>query len=456
MGLKIKEGYWDIYSIIFLSTLFTLLVLILPDLELIRIFLGILFLILFPGYVTVSVLWPMKYDSTEEQEEDEEDDLFPEEKEEIRSSKIKKKTIDGPTRLALSIGLSIAITPVIGFIFNELYPINNDIFGLRLIPILLTIYLYIMIVSGIAIWRREKLPRKRRITLSFELKAPFDNTIQDRVITISLITLIIISSGVGVYLYKYYHENEKYTEFYILGPEKRISDYPNTIFINDEKKLYIGINNKEYEDVEYEIRISLKSHRNLTEVTNLNNIVLGMNNGYKFITKLNHNEEFQSPLYFKIIEPGKYDLHFDLIKDNEVYRELFLKLSVFNQGDMIVNESYGCKFYLLSEKGLPGGFPSTMDSNYSLEVQFGVENLRDSDLELNISISSENPQRWYMDMDREFPMIRNTGYYFLINIEPRRSSLSSMTIEIPKGNWILHFNINGVSDDQIIKEIYVH
>ncbi len=457
MAFELKKGYWDIYLVILLSTIFTLLVLILPDLELVRIILGVLFLLLFPGYVTISVIWPMKYDVVEDEIKGNDDELL---KTEINSNekkdKTRGKTIDGPTRLVLSVGLSLGITPVIGFIFNELYPLNQDFFGLRLVPILLTIYLYIMVVSGLVIWRREQIPFDKRLTFSYKFKAPFDESIQDKLITTTLIILIIISAAVGVYLYKYYHENDKFTEFYILGLEKRISDYPKNIFVNEEKMVYLGINNKEFESVTYEIRFFLNSNTNLQIVNNLNNIVLGPNSGFIFTEKIVHNGEFQSPLYFKINQSGKYDLKFQLIKDNEVYRELILKIVVFNEGDMIVNNKEGYKFYLLSPYGQPGGFPSTMDSNYSLKLHFGIENLDDIERKLNISISPDDPQRWYLDNDREFPLINNTGYYFYINLEPRRTSISAMQIIIPKGSWTLYFNVNGIDDDYIKKEIYVH
>lgn len=455
MGLKIKEGYWDIYSIIFLSTFFTLMILIFPDFELIRIFLGILFLLFFPGYLTTSVIWPMKFDESDSEEEDYEETL----EDDYANSNLngkKEKSIDGPTRLALSVGLSLGITPVIAFIFNEMYVINENIFGLRLIPILLAIYFYIMLISGIAIWRREKLPKKKRLLFSFEIKAPFDKTIQDRVITTTLIVLIIISGSIGIYLYKYYHENEKYTEFYILGPDKKISDYPRNIYVNEEKIVFIGINNKEYKEVNYEIMIFLNSKVNLKEVDNFNNIQLSPNSAFLYKENIKHNEEFQSPIYFKINQSGKFDLNLHLIKDGEVYRKLVLKLAVFLEKDMIVNQTEKFKFFILSPEGLPGGFPSVMDSNYPLELLFGIENQGDFELNLNISISTNDPDRWFYDVDRTFPLINKTGYYFFINVHPRREVTSTLDIDIPEGNWILYFNVNGLDSDSIRKEIYVH
>jgi uncharacterized membrane protein len=455
MGIKVREGYWDIYAIIFLSTFFTLLVLLAPKLELMRIILGTLFLLLFPGYVTTSVIWPMKYDENEEIEDNPVETLIDEdEKSEQKRKEI--RTINGTTRLALSVGLSLGITPIISFIFNELYSINSDIFGLRTVPILLTIYLYIMMISGIATWRRERLPRKERLQFSFEFKPPFENSLQDKIITTVLIILIILSTVLGIYLFKFHHENESFSEFYILGPEKRISNYPRNIFIDEEKMVYLGINNREYESVDYEVRIFLNSRRNLREVDNLNNIFLEPNSGYLFKQSIDHNQEFQSPLYFKINRSGNFDLNFQLIKGGEVYRELVLKLYVFKEGDMIENVEEDFKFFLLSPSGQPGGFPSTMDSNYSLNVLFGMENLGDDEMEFNISISPDDTQRWFFDVDREFPLINKTGYYFFMTIQPRRTVTSDMRIKIPQGNWVLNFNVNGIEENYIRKEIYVH
>ena len=91
-----------------------------------RIALGLLFVLFFPGYTLLSALFP------------------------------KRDDLDGIERIALSFGLSIAIVPLIGLI------LNYTPWGIRLYPILISITLFILIASGIAWYRQRRLAPAQR------------------------------------------------------------------------------------------------------------------------------------------------------------------------------------------------------------------------------------------------------------------------------------------------------
>ncbi len=459
MNYKIKEGYWDLYAIILLSTLFSLIVLIFPNLELLRIILGFLFIAFLPGYVTISIIWPMKYKNEEYCEQiNNIDDLKYKKKlfELNEYSNVERKSINIFVRIAFSIGMSILISSFIGFIFNELYIYNNSYFGIKILPNLLTIYLFIMIGSAIAIYRREKIPKDQRFLISFRIISPFDNTLHDKLITITLILLILLSSIFSIFLYKYYHNNEKYSEFYILGNNKKISDYPNNIFVNEEILLYIGIVNNEYKDIEYEMRFFLEHPENFSDNTISNNIILSPKIGYSFFTNIENNENFQSPLYIKINESGDFTIYFQLLINENIYRELKLKIKVFKNDDMKYNNIDNYKLFLETPSGKPGGFPMNIDDNYTLNIILGLENLDNKPKIFNISIFPENPLRWYFDIDREFPIINNTGYYFYIDLDENSSIKINLNIYMYTGLWSLFFNINNDIKYTINKNVYVH
>ncbi|RLF96161.1 hypothetical protein DRN58_09965, partial [Thermococci archaeon] len=96
------------------------------NIEKIRTVLGLLFILFFPGYSLIAVLFPRKED------------------------------IDGIERLALSFGLSIAVVPLIGL------GLNYTPWGIRLNPILISISLFTILCLVAAFLRRVRLPEDER------------------------------------------------------------------------------------------------------------------------------------------------------------------------------------------------------------------------------------------------------------------------------------------------------
>jgi len=119
MNAKAKES-WDLIVIIVLSGLLVLTIVLIPDFPL-RIVIGLPFLLFFPGYALIAFLFP------------------------------EKKSLDTIERVALSFGLSIAVTPLIGF------GLNYTPFGIRLEPILASVTAFIVAFSLLAYWRRYKV-----------------------------------------------------------------------------------------------------------------------------------------------------------------------------------------------------------------------------------------------------------------------------------------------------------
>ncbi len=55
-------------------------------------------------------------------------------------------------------------------------------------------------------------------------------------------------------------EGEKFTEFYILGPNHNVSNYPTNIVVNSGGNVIIGIFNNEYKKTNYKIIVKLDNH----------------------------------------------------------------------------------------------------------------------------------------------------------------------------------------------------
>ena len=115
MRIVIRDRPYDIYLIIFLSTLLFLIIWLLPGTKSLRVVLGLPFILFFPGWVTVSALFP------------------------------EKRGLDFLERVAISFGLSIAIVPLLGLALNYTWYANPKL-GIRLWTVLPSLYIYIITI----------------------------------------------------------------------------------------------------------------------------------------------------------------------------------------------------------------------------------------------------------------------------------------------------------------------
>lgn len=127
LRLEYSLWFWTIIVLVSLTLIIIYITSILPQLIALRYFLGTLYVLYLPGYVLVEALYP------------EERDLKPLE------------------RLALSIGLSLAIVPLIGLI------LNYTPWGIRLGPVLVSLAIYTFGISIIALIRKYSIFKTTRI-----------------------------------------------------------------------------------------------------------------------------------------------------------------------------------------------------------------------------------------------------------------------------------------------------
>ncbi len=110
--------FWTIITLTTLTNILTYITNYIPQLIPLRWVLGTLYVLFMPGYVLVEALYPTR------------GGLSPLE------------------RVALAVGLSLAITPLLGLI------LNYTPWGIRLTPILITISTYVIVISLLAAFRK--------------------------------------------------------------------------------------------------------------------------------------------------------------------------------------------------------------------------------------------------------------------------------------------------------------
>lgn len=227
----------------------------------------------------------------------------------------KKDDIDIVERLALSSGLSIAIVPALGMLLK----ITS---GTELVHVLLALCLLTIILIKFAAYRREKQFPEERFYVPFyrlrelvegELDTPKTKT--DRISTCILIFTIVLAVSMLYFVITTPKIGERFTEFYILGPEGKADNYPTTLQSNYPATILVGVANHEYVSVNYTIRIALDKEIQTDT-----------------LFSLSHNEIWEKNVTFVPEKIGtNMKLEFWLFKEdnfNSPYRDLYMWVNV--------------------------------------------------------------------------------------------------------------------------------
>ena len=256
-----------------------LIIIFIPSFVL-RIILGLPFLLFFPGYSLILVLFP------------------------------KKDQVGGIERFALSFGLSIAVVPLIGLI------LNYTPLGITLESTLYSITGFIFITSIVAIFRLKRLEESDRFSLKFQsIRLGWTGNKWDKTLSVVLVISILAAITVLGYIIATPKVGEKFTEFYVLGPGGEAADYPTEISTGEEASVILGIINHEQEKTSYLVEI----------------IIDGISYSEKGPLNLENDEKWESKVSFQSDKPGNdQKVEFLLYRDgqSEVYRTLHLWIDV--------------------------------------------------------------------------------------------------------------------------------
>jgi uncharacterized membrane protein len=268
----VLRNHWDLIAVMMISVSMIPLAMTQNP---IRVIFGLLFVLFIPGYAFVSFLFP------------------------------KRSEIDSLERIALSLGLSIAITPLIGLALNYS-------FGIRLETILPSLAIFNILFSVLAIKRRESVSEpfipELRVEIDFK-----SMDLTEKLLTIALISAIFVSILTLSYVILNPRQSESFTEFYILGPKGKAADYPTRLFVNQSGSVIIGIVNHEYRTVNYTVEIwLLKADGNFSEAILMDSFTVTLEH---VPIAQNWTPQFEKQFNFSIKDPGKYRIFFLLLKD---------------------------------------------------------------------------------------------------------------------------------------------
>ncbi|AKB52833.1 hypothetical protein MSBRW_3580 [Methanosarcina barkeri str. Wiesmoor] len=288
-GKKVSSDLFIVMGLVLLTDIFVLT----PGINetMFRNILGLPLVLFLPGYALIAALFPAKSD------------------------------LDGIERVALSFGLSIAVVPLIGL------GLNYTPWGIRTLPILISLSAFTFIMCGLAYLRRASLPENEAFKVSFKaaalsLKAEVMETSEsrlDRALTVFLIISILLSVVTLAYVVVSPKEGEHFTEFYLLGPEGKADNYTTNYTLGQSGTVIVGVVNHEYRPVNYTMEVKLEN-KSLFLPENVKHISLA------------HNETWEESVTIMPPFEGKnMKLQFLLFNDTEKtvpYRDLHLWVNV--------------------------------------------------------------------------------------------------------------------------------
>lgn len=233
----------DLFAVISLTVL-TILAVTVPGIRetSLRLVLGLPFVLFLPGYAFVAALFPEAADD---------------------SVTGKDRGIDRIERIALSVGMSIAIVVVSGL------GLNFTPWGIRLVPLVLTISTFTIGCTIIAARRRWELPLKERFSVPYykwitagqsEIFESDNRT--DAALNVVLALSLLLALGSVGFAVAVPQDSETFTEFHLLTEnddgELVADDYPEEFVRGQAQSVIVGIENNEHETVEYTIVVQLE------------------------------------------------------------------------------------------------------------------------------------------------------------------------------------------------------
>lgn len=261
----------DLAAVITLVILTGIVVLVPPinDTPL-RVLLGLPFILFLPGYALIAALFPEEGSPPTVEEDTADEETADTEVQEDEAAAFMgmgygatDRGIDGIERVALSFGLSIAVVPLLGLV------LNFTPWGIRLVPIVLTIAGFTLAMTAVAAIRRRALPPEDRFAVPYrdwidagreELFNPESRL--DGALNVLLAVSILLAIAAVSYAILFPPQGETFTEFYILTEdddgELVAAGYPTEFDLGDSEPVIVGVENHEAETLEYTVVIQLQ------------------------------------------------------------------------------------------------------------------------------------------------------------------------------------------------------
>jgi uncharacterized membrane protein len=164
-------------------------------------------------------------------------------------------------RLALSFGLSVATAVLVGL------GLSYSPWGAKLLPILLSLALFIVAASVTAYYRRRRLPPQERDHLSRHLLRSQLRSYWAKRRGVSalsaLLGMVCAVSVVAIVLNSMLSPSDRggFTEFYVLSSTGKAGRYPQEAVVGHDVRVTLALVNNEHEVVAYRVEITVDAQK---------------------------------------------------------------------------------------------------------------------------------------------------------------------------------------------------
>ncbi len=220
----------DDLKLILVLTIVSVAFVLIPYLNdtLLRTAIGLIFLLLVPGYAFIAALFPGK------------------------------EGIDAIERVALSLAVNLVLVGLIGV------GLNLSSWGVSVVSVVLSLMCLTLICIGAAWIRRQQLLPADRFNVDFasvlrlqHRLLPEADVQLNRSIAAVFIVALTISAATIAYIMVAPPQRETFTEFYILGPGGQATDYPTNYTLGQQQSLIVGVINHESHGQQYVLEVQL-------------------------------------------------------------------------------------------------------------------------------------------------------------------------------------------------------
>lgn len=219
--------------------------------------LGVLFVLFLPGYAAVAA-------------------LFPESLSWVGDDPTVVGGIDGFERAVLAVGLSIAISALLGLALNYT-PV-----GLAPPAVVATLSLFTVGMSLVGAWRRFRLQTDRQFALPFgRWSTLVGRTVRSDDASSSILVLVVaaclvVAAGGITWAAVARPPGEASTEFYLLNEnetgDSAMDGYPSEFMVNDTESVFVGVTNQERRATAYTVVATVERNRSGNGTANVREI----------------------------------------------------------------------------------------------------------------------------------------------------------------------------------------
>src|SRR2546426_8183104 len=163
--------------------------------------------------------------------------------------------MDWIERIAMSIGLSLAVVPLLGVV------LASTPAGVRIEAVVGSLLLVTLGLCVVAYEQRMVLAPEDRLSLSIEVEGPRvgDLPAMDRALALGVAAALVLGAGGIAYALANPPPKTGFTEFYMLDRNGGVypSAYPTQLNASQEGTVILGVANHERRDMTYTIRVRL-------------------------------------------------------------------------------------------------------------------------------------------------------------------------------------------------------